>query len=70
MKEAVADGVDLTAYTPWGCIDLIPASTGEIRKRYGFIHFHRDTEGRCDLSRVRKDSFYWYRQVIARNGER
>ncbi len=34
MAEAIADGVDLRAYTPWGCIDLVSASTGEIKKRY------------------------------------
>ena len=38
MKEAVKDGVDLIGYTPWGCIDLVSASTGEMEKRYGFIY--------------------------------
>ena len=33
MKEAIADGVDLIGYTPWGCIDLVSASTGEMKKR-------------------------------------
>ncbi|MGC3362669.1 family 1 glycosylhydrolase, partial [Enterococcus faecalis] len=30
MAEAVADGVDLMGNTPWGCIDLVSASTGEM----------------------------------------
>ena len=38
MIEAVEDGVDLMGYTPWGCIDLVSASTGEMSKRYGFIY--------------------------------
>ena len=32
MWEAVNDGVELLGYTPWGCIDLISASTGEMKK--------------------------------------
>ena len=38
MRGAFQDGVDLFAYTSWGCIDLISASTGEMKKRYGFIY--------------------------------
>ena len=38
MKKAVEiDGVDLLGYTPWGCIDLVSFTTGEMKKRYGFI---------------------------------
>lgn len=45
MKDAIADGVPLMGYTPWGCIDLVAASTGEMSKRYGFIYVDRDNEG-------------------------
>ncbi len=69
MKEAIADGVDLIAYTTWGCTDLVSAGTGEIRKRYGFIYVDVDDEGKGTLDRFRKDSFYWYKKVIASNGE-
>lgn len=69
MKKAVDDGVDLFGYTVWGCIDLISVSTGEMRKRYGFIYVDRDDEGRGTFDRYRKDSFYWYKKVIASNGE-
>lgn len=69
MKEAVKDGVDLIGYTPWGCIDLVSASTGEMAKRYGFIYVNKFDDGTGDLSRERKDSFYWYQKVIASNGE-
>ncbi len=68
MEEAVKDGVDLIGYTPWGCIDLISASTGEMKKRYGFIHVDKYDDGTGSLARRRKDSFYWYRDVIASNG--
>lgn len=69
MKEAIKDGVNLIGYTPWGCIDLVSASTGEMKKRYGFIYVDRDNEGNGTLERMKKKSFYWYKKVIASNGE-
>ncbi|OUN88716.1 MULTISPECIES: family 1 glycosylhydrolase [Enorma] len=69
LKAAIADGVDLRAYTPWGCIDLVSASTGEMHKRYGFIYVDRHDDGTGTFDRIRKDSFYWYKKVIASNGE-
>ena len=69
MWEAVNDGVELLGYTPWGCIDLISASTGEMKKRYGFIYVDQDDMGNGTLARSRKDSFYWYKKVIETNGE-
>lgn len=69
MGEAIADGVDLRGYTPWGCIDIVAASTGEMRKRYGMIYVDVNDEGQGSYRRYKKDSFYWYQQVIASNGE-
>lgn len=70
MEDAVElDGVDLMGYTMWGCIDLVSAGTGEMRKRYGFVYVDRDDEGKGTLARSRKDSFYWYKKVIESNGE-
>jgi 6-phospho-beta-glucosidase len=68
MREAIEDGVNLMGYTPWGCIDLVSASTGEMEKRYGFIYVDKDNDGNGALKRSRKDSFYWYKQLIASNG--
>lgn len=69
MEEAIGDGVDLIAFTPWGCIDLVSVSTGEMKKRYGFVYVDKDNDGNGTLDRIRKDSFYWYKEVIASNGE-
>ena len=69
MAEAVADGVDLMGYTPWGCIDLVSASTGEMSKRYGFIYVDLDDEGNGTKNRYEKKSFNWYKQVIETNGQ-
>ena len=70
FKQAVEeDGVELLGYTPWGCIDLVSASTGEMAKRYGFIYVDRDNQGNGSLKRYKKRSFEWYKKVIASNGE-
>ena len=70
MKEAVdEDGVELWGYTPWGCIDLVSASTGEMHKRYGFVYVDYQDDGTGEGARSRKDSFYWYKKVIDTNGE-
>lgn len=69
MEESIKDGVDLMGYTMWGCIDLISAGTGEMKKRYGFIYVDKDNEGNGTLERRKKKSFDWYKKVIATNGE-
>lgn len=70
MKKAVIeDGVDLMGYTPWGCIDLISAGTGQMSKRYGFIYVDQQDDGTGSLKRYKKDSFTWYQKVIATNGQ-
>ncbi|MGO3795093.1 glycoside hydrolase family 1 protein [Vagococcus salmoninarum] len=70
MEKAInLDGVDLFAYTPWGCIDLVSASTGEMSKRYGFIYVDLDDAGKGTLNRYKKKSFDWYKELIATNGQ-
>lgn len=68
IAEAIKDGVDVSGYLMWGCIDIVSASTGEMKKRYGFIYVDMDDKGEGTLKRYRKDSFYWYAQVISSNG--
>lgn len=70
IKEAICtDGVDVMGYTPWGCIDLISASTGQMSKRYGFIYVDCDDHGNGTFERKKKQSFEWYKKVIQNNGE-
>ena len=70
MKKAVEhDGVELMGYTPWGCIDCVSFTTGEMKKRYGFVYVDRNNDGSGTLERTKKDSFDWYKNVIASNGE-
>jgi len=68
IDAVVLDGVELWGYTSWGCIDLVSAGTGEMKKRYGYIYVDRDNEGNGTLKRTPKKSFYWYKNVIATNG--
>ncbi|MBQ6986178.1 MAG: family 1 glycosylhydrolase, partial [Oscillibacter sp.] len=70
MKKAVEqDGVKLMGYTPWGCIDVVSFTTGELRKRYGFIYVDLNDDGTGSGNRYKKKSFEWYKRVIASNGE-
>ena len=70
MKKAIdEDGVALMGYCPWGPIDLVSASTGEMEKRYGFVYVDKDNAGYGTLQRTPKKSYYWFKKVIASNGE-
>ena len=70
MKSAILeDGVDVIGYTPWGCIDLVSAGTGEMKKRYGFVYVNRDNKDLKDMRRIKKKSFEWFKHVIETNGE-
>lgn len=69
MYEAIhEDGVELMGYTTWGCIDLVSNSTNQMSKRYGFVYVDVDDYGNGSYKRYKKDSFDWYKQVIATNG--
>ncbi len=69
IEEAIEDGVEVMGYTTWGPIDLVSASTVEMKKRYGFIYVDRHNDGSGTLARYKKKSFYWYKEVIDTNGE-
>ena len=68
LEKAVEDGVEVMGYTAWGCIDCVSASTAQLSKRYGFVYVDRNDDGTGTLERYRKDSFYWYRDVIESDG--
>lgn len=69
-KAVIQDGVPVLGYTPWGVIDIVSFGSGEMEKRYGMIYVDKDNEGKGTMERFKKDSFYWYQQVIATNGEK
>ena len=69
IKNAMDAGVEVMGYTSWGCIDLVSAGTSQMTKRYGYIYVDLDDEGNGSGKRIPKDSFYWYKDVIASDGE-
>ncbi|WP_390409159.1 family 1 glycosylhydrolase [Lacticaseibacillus jixiensis] len=69
MQQAIAiDGVKVLGYLAWGIIDLVSFWTGQMDKRYGFIYVDKDDAGNGTLQRYKKDSYYWYQQVIRNQG--
>ncbi|HFR3434780.1 TPA: family 1 glycosylhydrolase, partial [Streptococcus suis] len=68
VAEAIQDGVEVMGYTSWGCIDCVSMSTAQLSKRYGLIYVDRNDDGSGSLTRYRKKSFYWYKEVIQSNG--
>lgn len=69
VLKAIDEGVPVMGYTSWGCIDLVSASTAEMKKRYGYIYVDRNDKGEGTLERYPKKSFYWYKKVIETNGK-
>ena len=61
------DRVNCFGYLMWGPIDLVSATTGEMKKRYGFIYVDRDDDGSGSNRRYKKDSFYWFASYIKEN---
>ncbi len=69
MNDAInQDGVPILGYTTWGIIDLVSASTGEMKKRYGFVYTDLNDKGEGTLNRYKKKSFDWYKKCIESNG--
>ena len=69
MKAMNEDGVECLGYTMWAPIDLVSLSTGEMKKRYGFIYVDMDDKGNGTLERRKKKSYDWMTEVIATQGE-
>jgi 6-phospho-beta-glucosidase len=69
MQLAITDGVEVFGFCPWSAIDLISTHQG-CSKRYGFIFVNREEFDLKDLRRIPKQSFYWYKELIATNGEK
>lgn len=68
-KAVIEDHVECFGYLMWGPIDLVSATTGEMKKRYGFIYVDKNDDGSGDLKRYTKDSYDWYQNIIQTQGE-
>ncbi|MBS4456620.1 6-phospho-beta-glucosidase [Tuanshanicoccus lijuaniae] len=63
------DSIPIIGYTMWTAIDLVSASTGEMKKRYGLVYVDKDNEGNGTLRRVPKKSYSWYKKLIESSGK-
>jgi beta-glucosidase len=63
LSRAIQDGVDVRGYFYWSILDNFEWAEG-YRERFGLIHVDYSTQ-----QRTLKDSAYWYKDVIASNGE-
>ncbi|MBS4770805.1 glycoside hydrolase family 1 protein [Carnobacteriaceae bacterium zg-ZUI240] len=70
VKESIRDGVSVMGYTYWGPIDIVSAGSADMEKRYGFIYVDKDNYGNGTLKRIKKDSFYYYKEIIESNGKK
>ncbi|MBP2058675.1 6-phospho-beta-glucosidase [Lactobacillus colini] len=69
VEASLNDGVNIMGYTMWSCIDLVSMGTGQLSKRYGFIYIEVNEDGSGSFNRYKKDSFYWFRNVLKSNGQ-
>ncbi len=69
IGEAIDEGVEVLGYCTWSFQDLFSWTNG-YAKRYGFVFIDRDEDSEKELKRYKKDSFYWYKEVIKTNGEK
>ncbi len=69
IQNAIADGSEVIGYTPWSFTDLLSWLNG-YQKRYGFVYIDRDFDDNASMERIKKDSFYWYKEIIKSNGEK
>jgi beta-glucosidase len=63
LRQAIDDGVQVKGYFHWSIMDNFEWAVG-FQQRFGLIHVDYSTQ-----KRTVKDSAYWYREVIATNGE-
>lgn len=67
VKEAMDAGSRVLGYCTWSFTDLLSWLNG-YQKRYGFVYVDRDEESAKELTRYKKDSYYWYAQVMKTQG--
>ena len=68
LGKAIEEGCEVLAYCTWSFTDLLSWLNG-YQKRYGFVYVDREEEEGATLDRYKKDSFYWYQDVIKQDGE-
>lgn len=68
LKQAINEGCEVMAYCTWSFTDLLSWLNG-YQKRYGFVYVDQDEGMQGSLDRYKKDSYFWYQEIIKNNGE-
>lgn len=63
IQSAITDGVTVLGYCTWSYTDLLSWLNG-YQKRYGFVYVDQDETQAGSLKRYKKDSYYWYQNLI------
>ena len=67
LKIMIDEGIPVLGYCPWSFIDVVSSHQG-FQKRYGLVYVDRTETDPKQCARIKKDSFYWYKEVIRNNG--
>lgn len=62
------EGYPVFGYCPWSFIDVVSSHQG-FAKRYGLVYVDRTDTDIKNCTRIKKDSYYWYQNVIKNNGK-
>jgi len=68
IQEAITDGAEVLGYCVWSFTDLLSWLNG-YQKRYGLVYVDRDEHDEKELKRIKKKSYFWYKEVIEQNGQ-
>lgn len=67
IYRMLQEGIDIMGYCPWSFVDVLSSHQG-FAKRYGLVYVDRTETDPKQCSRIRKNSYYWYQNVIRHNG--
>lgn len=68
VKEAISMGVNVIGYNTWAFMDVLSAGQG-FKKRYGLVYVDHQEGNKGTFERIKKDSYFWYKQQIQEKGE-
>ena len=66
-SKFIEEGYPLFGYCPWSFLDVVSSHEG-FNKRYGLVYVDRTNTDIKECNRIKKNSFYWYQNIIKNNG--
>lgn len=68
INQAVENGATVLGYCTWSFTDLLSWLNG-YQKRYGFVYVDKHEVDEGSLARIKKDSYFWYQDIIKEHSE-